>query len=127
MALESRHSPWRVDRVSLLLEDWDASTVGTSLYVVLGRSSKRQWYPPMSVLFIRGAGHVEHWLARALAICRQTSELEVERVLLGARRENPSLLTLLDLQAVSPSLVLHLTDGFLPADLERAPVPTACF
>jgi spore maturation protein CgeB len=32
----------------------------------------------------------------------------------------------LDLQAVSPSLVLHLTDDFLPPDLERAPVPTAC-
>ena len=80
----------------------------------------------MTVLFIRGNGHVEHWLAQALAAFRQTSDLEVDRVLLGPHKMNPSLLALLELQAVSPSLVLHLTDDLLPADLERAPVPTAC-
>ncbi len=81
----------------------------------------------MSVLFIHGKGHVEHWLARAIAGRRQLSELNPERVLLGSRRENPSLSALLKSEAVFPSLVLYCTDGFLPADLERTPVPTACF
>ena len=80
----------------------------------------------MNVLFIRGKGHVEYWLAQALAACCQTSQLEVEPASLGAPSENASLLTLLDSQALSPSLVLHLTDDFLPAHLEQAPVPTAC-
>jgi len=80
----------------------------------------------MSVVFIHGGGHVEHWLAEALAVCRQTSVLKVEHILLGDTRENPSLLALLDSEEVSPSLVLHCSDLLLPAALDRAPVPTAC-
>jgi len=80
----------------------------------------------MSVLFLHGNGHVEHWLAQAMAgegVC----ELGPDRALGGSSRTNPSLSSLLVSETVSPSFVLHATDSFLPGGLERSRIPTACW
>jgi hypothetical protein len=81
----------------------------------------------MGLFFIHGEGHVEHWMARALAAESELRELTLDRALRGSPKTNPSLSNLLAGETVSSSLVIHCTDRFLPAGLEVSQFPTACW
>ena len=80
----------------------------------------------MTVVFINGGGHVEHWLGRALGERRVVSELRSDVVLRPAGSKISSLPALLASEPALPSLYLHATDEFLPLGLERARLATAC-